>query len=158
MRVINLKDETQSLRLVLASPHTTNPVHIVVPYYRFESDDVPVGTAEVYSDGTTPVILVPAPTTGSYVIKDVNVYNEDTVTHAPMLYVVSGTDTYKIRSWVIEAGGYRTLEPETHVYGLMESSKWETDDQVATAIMPKSGATVEGRHLSGTIDGGIFQP
>ena len=158
MRVINLKDSTQSLRLVLATSHATNPLHVVAPYYRFESDDVPVATGEVFTNGTSPVIVVPAPTSDTYVIKDVNVYNNDTITHAVTLYVLAGGDTYKIRSWVIEAGGYRTLEPETHLYGGMESSKWETDDQVPTAIMPKSGATVEGRHLSGTIDGGMFQP
>jgi len=161
MRVINLKNSDQSLRIVCSTAHTTNALHVVAPYYRFESDDVPVGSGDVYTNGTTAVTVVPAPTTDAFVIKDVNVYNNDTVTHAVTLYVydaIDGGTTFKIRSWVIEAGGYRTLEPETHLYGGMESSKWETDDDVPTAIMPKLGATVEGRHLSGVIDGGMFQP
>ena len=158
MRVINLKNSTQSLMVVLATSHATNALHVVAPYYRFESDDVPVGGGEVYTNGTTAVQVVPAPSTDAYVIKDVNVYNHDTITHAVTLYLLDGATVYRLRTWVIEAGGYRTLEPETHLYGGAESSKWETDDVVATAIMPKDGRTVEGRHLSGIIDGGIFQP
>jgi hypothetical protein len=158
MRVLNLKNSDQSLVAVCSTAHATNALHIVAPYYRFESDDVPVGSGDVYTTGTTPVEVVPAPTTDTYVIKDVNVYNNDTVTHSVTLYVLEGATIYKIRSWVIEAGGYRTLEPETHLYGGMESSKWETDDVVATAIMPKDGKTVEGRHLSGVVDGGMFEP
>jgi hypothetical protein len=158
MRVINLKDSTESLLAVCATAHDSVPLHIVAPYYTFESLDVPVGAGDVYTNGTTPVTVVGAPATDQYVIKDVNVYNNDTITHAVTLYKLDGANAYKIRSWVIEAGGYRTLEPETHIYGGMESSKWETDDVVATAIMPKNGATVEGRHLSGVIDCGIFQP
>lgn len=88
--------ENDSLRLVLAGPHTTNPVRCVAAIRDIGADALPAQTV-ANSNGTAAVSVVPAPGAGVRRFVDfVSFYNDDTVNQTLTVSVIASGTPYAL--------------------------------------------------------------
>lgn len=154
MRLINLDTTTKVVTVRLGEAHTTNALQWTSHYYDSLTANIEEQESNGATNGTSSVTIVAAPGAGERrVVKDISVYNADTVPHTLYLCLVDVSTEYVIRAYNIPVAATRTLDPPVEVEG---DNLWE-EDGVST-IKPKDDKTVDGSHLSGTIDCGIFQP
>jgi len=154
MRVINLDTEHKTLKIRLGAAHATNPLLWTSHYY----DSLPTNIDEINADGETNgadnVTIVAAPAAGvKRVVKDMSVYNADTQAHTLYLILDDDGTEYIIRVYSIGIAQSRTLDAPIEIEGV---DFWETESP--TTIRPTNSKLVDGQHLTGTIDCGIFQP
>jgi len=85
---------SKSLRMVLGEAHTTNPVDFTVAYADEVSSVFTAGGGPAQSNGTTNAELLAAPGASTQrVVKEITIFNNDTVSHAVTLYYrVTATD------------------------------------------------------------------
>lgn len=154
MRLVNLDTTTKTLVMRLGEVKTTTELDWTAHYYDSTASNISELESNGKSNSTTDVVMVAAPGSGvKRVVKDVSVYNNDTVPHTLYLFVEDNGTEYMIRAYTIAVGATRTLDPPVEVDG---DNLWEADG--VSTIKPKDDKTVDGDHLSGTIDCGIFQP
>jgi len=130
---------TKSITTKLGAVHTTNPVTFVYTY----ADQV--DSTETYteggnveeSNGTTSQEVIPAPASSTQrTIKDIMIYNSDTISHAVTLYyTISGTD-YPFYKETISAGAWRYPLRG----GVFEGSAAAAADMVLSEIQTVTGA------------------
>lgn len=97
-----LDNVNKSLRVRLASVHTTNPLKCVASWRDVGDDSFLPGNTLSQTNGTTGVEIVPATTsTKQRVIDYVNVLNTDTVTHTVTFYIYDGSTNFDIATITI---------------------------------------------------------
>ena len=98
---------SKSLRMVLGEAHTTNPVDFTVAYADATTTTFTEGGGPAQSNGTTNAELLAAPGASTQrVVKDITIYNNDTVSHAVTLYYrVTATD-YVFYKETLAAGAW----------------------------------------------------
>lgn len=98
---MNLDSTTKQLRIVLGEAMTSANCDITSSYA--DSTAVPsfvLGETSIHSNGTTPVTVVAAPAVDTQrQVKEVRLYNNDTVPHTVFLTMFDGAT-----SWVVAAG------------------------------------------------------
>lgn len=92
-----LDSTTKVARIVLGEGKTTNDCDVVTSYADFSLDAsiFQWGNQNTHSNGTTPVVIVAAPTVGfQRQIKEVRLFNNDTVSHTVSLQLYDGTTVW----------------------------------------------------------------
>lgn len=108
-----LDSMTKVLRIVLGEAHTTNPCQIVTAYAESSAVSWVGGNTELNTNGTTPVVVVSNPSNPSVSrdVREVRVFNADTVPHIVTLQLFDGTN-----AWVIGPGAVTIAVGGTYVY------------------------------------------
>ncbi len=128
---------SKSLRMVLGEAHTTNPVDFTVAYADATTTAFTEGGGPVQSNGTTNTELLAAPSASTQrVVKDITIFNNDTVSHVVTLYYrVTATDYVFYKE---------TLSPSAWAYplrdGVFEGSAAAAADMVLSEIQTVTGA------------------
>jgi len=109
--LIVLDSTSKSIRGVLGAAHTTNPVDFTVTYADSTVTSFTEASAVAQSNGTTNTEILAAPSASTQrVIKNITIWNHDTIDQLVTLYLrVTATD-YGFYSETIEAGGFRFLD------------------------------------------------
>lgn len=90
-----LDSTTDSLRIRLASAHTTTPLRCVTSWRDTTTTAFTPGSTLSSSDGTTGVEIAPAPAASTQRIIDfISVLNTDTVNHTVTIYIYDGTTNF----------------------------------------------------------------
>ena len=128
---------SKSLRMVLGEAHTTNPVDFTVAYADEVSSVFTAGGGPAQSNGTTNAELLAAPGASTQrVVKDITIYNNDTVSHAVTLYYrVTATD-YVFYKETLAAGAWAYPLRD----GVFEGSAAAAADMVLSEIQTVTGA------------------
>ncbi len=128
---------SKSLRMVLGEAHTTNPVDFTVAYADATATTFTEGGGPAQSNGTTNTELLAAPGASTQrVVKDITIFNNDTVSHVVTLYYrVTATDYVFYKE---------TLSPGAWAYplrdGVFEGSAAAAADMVLSEIQTVTGA------------------
>jgi hypothetical protein len=111
--MVNLVDPLHTLEIVLGEAITTADCDVVCSYADVGNNQFFLGSANLVTNGTTPVTVVagPALSTGRQV-KEVTVYNADTVPHAVTLQLNNGSAIRIIQQDSIIPGARFTYSPE----------------------------------------------
>jgi len=128
---------SKSLRMVLGEAHTTNPVDFTVAYADATTTTFTEGGGPAQSNGTTNAELLAAPGASTQrVVKDITIYNNDTVSHAVTLYYrVTATD-YVFYKETLAAGAWAYPLRD----GVFEGSAAAAADMVLSEIQTVTGA------------------
>ena len=128
---------SKSLRMVLGEAHTTNPVDFTVAYADEVSSVFTAGGGPAQSNGTTNAELLAAPGASTQrVVKDITIYNNDTVSHVVTLYYrVTATD-YVFYKETLAAGAWAYPLRD----GVFEGSAAAAADMVLSEIQTVTGA------------------
>jgi hypothetical protein len=123
--------------MVLGEAHTTNPVDFTVAYADATATTFTEGGGPAQSNGTTNTELLAAPGASTQrVVKDITIFNNDTVSHVVTLYYrVTATDYVFYKE---------TLSPGAWAYplrdGVFEGSAAAAADMVLSEIQTVTGA------------------
>ena len=128
---------SKSLRMVLGEAHTTNPVDFTVAYADATTTTFTEGGGPAQSNGTTNAELLAAPGASTQrVVKEITIYNNDTVSHAVTLYYrVTATD-YVFYKETLAAGAWAYPLRD----GVFEGSAAAAADMVLSEIQTVTGA------------------
>jgi len=128
---------SKSLRMVLGEAHTTNPVDFTVAYADATTTTFTEGGGPAQSNGTTNAELLAAPGASTQrVVKEITIYNNDTVSHAVTLYYrVTATD-YVFYKETLAAGAWSYPLRD----GVFEGSAAAAADMVLSEIQTVTGA------------------
>lgn len=114
-----LDSMTKVLRIVLGEAKTTSDCEIVSSWAETSSSVFLGGNTNIHSNGTTPVIVVPAPNNPTVVrdVREVRLYNADTVSHTVTLQLYDGTTAWHIAPAVVSvvSGGSFIYTPEAGI-------------------------------------------
>jgi hypothetical protein len=122
---MNLDTATKVLQIVLGEAKTTNNCAVVSSYADFglAAGTFVWGNQNVLTNGTTPVIVVTAPESGfQRQVKEVRLFNNDTVTHTVTLQLYDGTSTWIIAPGLVSvpANGSFVYTPESGVFNTVD--------------------------------------
>jgi len=128
---------SKSLRMVLGEAHTTNPVDFTVAYADATTTTFTEGGGPAQSNGTTNAELLAAPSASTQrVVKEITIFNNDTVSHAVTLYYrVTATD-YVFYKETLAAGAWAYPLRD----GVFEGSAAAAADMVLSEIQTVTGA------------------
>jgi len=128
---------SKSLRMVLGEAHTTNPVDFTVAYADATTTTFTEGGGPAQSNGTTNAELLAAPGASTQrVVKEITIYNNDTVSHVVTLYYrVTATD-YVFYKETLAAGAWAYPLRD----GVFEGSAAAAADMVLSEIQTVTGA------------------
>jgi len=128
---------SKSLRMVLGEAHTTNPVDFTVAYADATTTTFAEGGGPAQSNGTTNAELLAAPGASTQrVVKEITIYNNDTVSHVVTLYYrVTATD-YVFYKETLAAGAWAYPLRD----GVFEGSAAAAADMVLSEIQTVTGA------------------
>jgi len=123
--------------MVLGEAHTTNPVDFTVAYADEVSSVFTAGGGPAQSNGTTNAELLAAPGASTQrVVKEITIYNNDTVSHVVTLYYrVTATD-YVFYKETLAAGAWAYPLRD----GVFEGSAAAAADMVLSEIQTVTGA------------------
>lgn len=123
--------------MVLGEAHTTNPVDFTVAYADEVSSVFTAGGAVAQSNGTTNAELLAAPGASTQrVVKEITIFNNDTVSHVVTLYYrVTATD-YVFYKETLAAGAWAYPLRD----GVFEGSAAAAADMVLSEIQTVTGA------------------
>lgn len=117
---MNLDSTTKLLQIVLGEAKVTNDCDITASYGDFDGNNFTLGANTAHSNGTTPVIVVAAP--GFDIerqVKEIRLFNNDTVPHTVTLQLFDGTSTWVVGTALtptpVPAGGGFVYTPESGV-------------------------------------------
>ena len=97
---------TRSLQLALGEPIATADCDIVACFATSSRAGFVTGAAQLSSNGTAPVTVVPAPLLGAQCqVNEIRLHNSDTVPHSLTLSFVDGSTVRTILAGVVGAGG-----------------------------------------------------
>lgn len=126
---MNLDTTLKVLQIVLGEAATTNDCNVTTSWADTNTTTLPpifvLGNTNTDSDGTTPVDVVGAPAFASQrQVKEVRLFNNDTVTHTVTLQLFDGTDTWIIGPSNVEiaVGGSFVYTPEAQPQPLVTHS------------------------------------
>lgn len=111
---------TKVLRVVLGEAHTTNPCQIVTAWAETSSAVFIGGNTNINSNGTTPVVVVAAPSNNGVIrdVHEVRVFNNDTVSHKVILQLFDGSTAWIVGPEnTIAAGETAVYTPSTGASG-----------------------------------------
>ena len=117
---MNLDATTKSLQIVLGEAKTTNNCTVVAAYadYSPSFSLFDLGNQNTLTNGTAPVTVVAAPFAQyQRQVKEIRLFNNDTVTHTVTLQLFDGTNTWIIAPSVVSvpANGSFVYTPEAGV-------------------------------------------
>lgn len=117
---MNLDSTTKVLRIVLGEAKTTNDCDITASYADSMINNFSLGNQNEKSNGTTPVIVVAAPVTDAQrQVKEIRLFNNDTVPHTVTLQLFDGTNTWIVgtspTATPVVVGGSFVYTPESGV-------------------------------------------
>lgn len=115
---MNLSSTMKSAQIVLGEAMTTNDCDIVASFADSSILGFILGDTEISSNGTTPVTVVAAPSEQvQRQVKEVRLFNKDTVTHTVTLQIFDGTNTWVVAPGVVSvpAGGAFVYTPEAGI-------------------------------------------
>ena len=148
---------TKELRIVLGEGKTTSDCEIVTSWAEMSSAVFLGGNTNIHSNGTTPVVVVAAPANNTVVreVREVRLYNADTVTHTVTLQLYDGTTAWHIAPAVVSvlAGGSFIYTPEagiTVVNPTAAGSGITVVDGDGTTITGVTNLTFEGPIVTGS--------
>jgi hypothetical protein len=94
---MNLDSTTKVLRIVLGEVKTTNDCDVTTAWAESGLGNFTLGNTNIKSNGTTPVVVVAAPANSlQRQVKEVRLFNNDTVSHTVILQLYDGTNTWVI--------------------------------------------------------------
>jgi hypothetical protein len=142
---MNLDTTTKELQIVLGEAAATNNCNVVTAYADYlPPSTFTFGNNNANTNGTTPVVVVAAPTNGAQrQVKEVRLFNNDTVTHTVTLQLYDGTDT-----WIIG--------PSALTVGPDGSFVYTPETGAAVAPGPVAGTGASGLTATGTNQAGAF--
>lgn len=117
---MNLDTATKRLRIVLGEAKTTNDCDITASYADSQINNFSLGNQNSRSNGTTPVTVVDAPAVDTQrQVKEIRLFNNDTVVHNVTLELFDGTNTWIVgttaTSGAVPVGGSFVYTPEAGV-------------------------------------------
>ena len=115
-----LDTTTKVLRIVLGEVHTTSQCQCVTSWAEEAAPDIfTPGNTNILTNDTTPVIVVAAPSKAGYSrdVREVRVFNADTVTHTITLQLYDGSTAWSIApaGVLVAAGGSFVYTPESGI-------------------------------------------
>lgn len=112
---MELLDSTRSLQVVLASAITTNQLQWSASYVEITAGALgALGSTDGVTNNTTPVSMIAAPASGTTrQIKELTIYNADTVNATVLVQMVSGANTRTLCKASLIAGQTLTWMPAT---------------------------------------------
>ena len=113
---MNLDNTSKELQIVLGEAKTTNDCPIVTSWADSTTSAFTLGNTNIHSNGTTPVVAVASPATSTQrQVKEVRLFNADTVTHTVTLQLYDGTNTWIIAPSLVSvpANGAFVYTPDT---------------------------------------------
>lgn len=103
---MNLDTTSKILQILLGEAITTRQCQITTSWADSTASAFTLGNTNLNSNGTTPVTVVGAPGAGTQrQVKEVRVFNNDTVSHTVTLYLFDGST-----SWIV-APGMQVIQP-----------------------------------------------
>ena len=144
---------TKELRIVLGEAQVTHPCQCVSSYAETSSAVWLGQDNEINTNGTTPVVVVAPPSNNTVVrdVREVRVYNADTVTHAITLQLYDGTTAWVVQAESVAVGSSFVYTPGGGSTGPVGSSNPLTiADGNGVSIGTVSTVTFEGPQVSGT--------
>lgn len=117
---MNLDTTLKVLRIVLGEVKTTNDCDITASYADSMINNFSLGNQNEKSNGTTPVIVVAAPAIDRQrQVKEIRLFNNDTVPHNVTLQLFDGTNTWIVgnspTATPVAVGGSFVYTPESGV-------------------------------------------
>lgn len=114
---MNLIASTWALQIILGEAKTTNDCDITSSYADYSGSNFTLGATNISSNGTTSVVVVPAPAVDSKrQVKEVRLFNNDTIPHNVTLRLFDGTRTWIVGtnplSLPVPVGGSFVYTPE----------------------------------------------
>ena len=114
---MNLDTTTKVLQIVLGEVKTTNDCTVVTAYadYNPEVGSFAFGNQNTLTNGMAAVTVVDAPAVQAQrQVKEVRLFNNDTVSHTVFLQLYDGTDTWDIApsGVIVASGGSYVYTPE----------------------------------------------
>jgi hypothetical protein len=108
-----LDSTTKQLRIVLGEAKTTTDCDIVSTWAEVSASSFMGGNTNIHSNGTTPVVVVDVPSSGAVQrdVREVRLFNNDTVTHTVTLQLYDG-----VTVWVIAPAKVSVPANGTFVY------------------------------------------
>lgn len=134
---MNLVETTQELRIVLAEAKTTTDCDITASYADYNVNNFTLGLNALHSNGTTPVVVVAAPAFETErQVKEIRLFNNDTVAHTVTLQLFDGTTV-----WVVAPG--KVLVPPNGAFIYTPQSG--QSDAISTLIVEDQNGDVIGQ-------------
>lgn len=117
---MNLDTSLKVLQIVLGEAKTTNDCDITASYADSMINNFSLGNQNEKSNGTTPVIVVAAPAIDTQrQVKEIRLFNNDTVPHNVTLQLFDGTNTWIVgnspTATPVAVGGSFVYTPESGV-------------------------------------------
>ena len=103
MNLLILKDNTESVELFLGGVVTTNELEWTAFYFDEASGSQTLSSSNGVSNGTTDVEVIAAPSSGQRVVKEIIVYNADTVDADVTVQFVDGANDRRIVTETLSA-------------------------------------------------------
>lgn len=148
---------TKELRIVLGEGKTTSDCEIVTSWAEMSTGVWLGGNTNIHSNGTTPVVVVASPSNNTVVreVREVRLYNADTVTHTVTLQLYDGTTAWHVAPAVVSvlAGGSFIYTPEAGITVVNPSSATSgitVVDGDGTTITGVTNLTFEGPIVTGS--------
>ena len=130
---------TKSITTKLGAVHTTNPVTYVYAYAdQVDSTETfTEGGNVAQSNGTTSQEVIPAPAASTQrTVKDIMIFNSDTISHAVTLYYTSSGTDYPFYKETLAAGAWAYPLRD----GVFEGSAAAAADMILSEIQTVTGA------------------
>lgn len=162
---MNLDTTLKVLQIVLGEAMTTNDCDITASFADSQVNNFSLGNQNVKSNGTTPVTVVDAPLIDTQrQVKEIRLFNNDTVPHNVTLQLFDGTDTWIVGTTAtadaVPVGGSFVYTPEAGVCctgsgggGSSLTIQDDTGDIItSTGTIQFNAVKVSGSTPSGTVN------
>lgn len=151
---------TKELRIVLGEAHTTNPCQIVTSWSEVASTVFLPGNTNILSNGTTPVVVVGPPSMAgvSRDVREVRLFNNDTVPHTVTLQLFDGSTAWPIApaKVTVAANGGFIYTPESGISVTNPSSAGITITDGTTTLSGVTELTLSGQTVSGSAPNAVI--
>lgn len=133
---MNLDATNKSVTVVLGEAHTTNPVDLTAAWEDLTTTTFIAGATDTATNGTTPVTLIASPAASTQRrIKEMTVYNNDTVSHVTTVKYLDGASARVLWKGTLAVG--QLLQ--------WRNGSWDTVSRQTLLSTDISDSTVAGR-------------
>ena len=137
-----LDTTSKTMQIVLAEAKTTNNCNITAAYVDVTTTAFTPGNNNVESNGTSPVTVVAAPSASTQrQVKEIWLYNNDTVTHNVILQLYDGSNTWILEQVGVAPEGSFRYTPDAAIYNSSGAVGANPSANVGLTVVDGSAAT-----------------